>query len=127
MGTSVTRGASTVHLPYTPEPIAVRINPSSIISDIQSLQETDDIIRQKYEGSKRCPYLRIRYEDLAGPQGPDIVLNQVCDYLDVGPFETPPESELKRQNPSPVRDLIANITEVERALKGTPYESMLDD
>lgn len=123
----MSQGDNSVHRSYTPAPITIELEPARVIVEIKGLQETDNIIRQKYEGSARCPYLRIRYEDLAGPEGPDAVLQQVCEFLGVQPFEQQPQSELKRQNPSPVRDLIANITEVERVLKGTPYESMLDD
>jgi len=123
----MSQGDTSVHRSYTPDPITVHLEPGRVIVELKGLQETDNIIRQKYEDSARCPYLRVRYEDLSGPDGPDAVLNQVCNFLGVTPFEQQPQSELKRQNPAPVRELITNINEIERALQGTPYEPMLNE
>jgi LPS sulfotransferase NodH len=71
---------------------------------------------------RRSLYLTYEEDIQADPR---IAYLRICDFLGVPPVNV--SVKLSRTNPFPVRDMIGNIEEVEDALRGTPYEWMLDD
>ena len=51
---------------------------------------------------------------------------KVCDFLNVKPLSNP-EINLKRQNPSSLKEIITNFKEVEDYLKNTNFSPLLED
>jgi LPS sulfotransferase NodH len=69
------------------------------------------------------PLLPVTYEDLrADPGG---TFRRVTDFLGVPPAE--PHTDLVRQNPESVRELVANYDELAEAFRGTEWASFFDD
>jgi hypothetical protein len=69
------------------------------------------------------PRIVIAYEDLLTEREREFA--RTLDFLDVG--HQPLETRTRRQNPEPLRDLIANFDELCAEVAGTRYEPMLND
>jgi len=70
------------------------------------------------------PLTWLTYEDDILPD-PRIGYRRVCEMLELDPGQT--SVDLKRTNPYPLDEQVENITAVAAALRGSPYEWMLDD
>lgn len=68
--------------------------------------------------------LRLTFEDDVAPD-PRIGYRRACDYLGVEAREVEPR--YTRTNPAPVREQISNVHDVRAALRGSPFEWMLED
>ncbi|MBT5149504.1 MAG: glycosyltransferase [Candidatus Peribacter sp.] len=68
-------------------------------------------------------YLELSYEDLVGPEKHKHY-REVFDFLEVD-ASVDVSSNLIKQNPEPLKSLIKNFEEIEKALKGTKYEHCL--
>jgi len=77
----------------------------------------------KILSKQRQPYLQLYYEDIHGPFQEEY-LQKLCHFLGVQ-YVAGLTSSLRKQNPEPLSELIENFSEIEEALKGTAYESML--
>jgi LPS sulfotransferase NodH len=69
------------------------------------------------------PLLSIHYEDLVADT--PTTFRQVTDFLGVPYVE--PRTHLVRQNPETVRELVANVDELEAAFRGTEWQSFFDE
>ena len=65
----------------------------------------------------------ITFEDLVADR--ETALASVCGFLGVPPG--PSSTTLRRQNPEPLRELIANYDELRASFAGTEYEAWFDD
>ena len=69
-------------------------------------------------------HLSLTYEDDI-QEDPWRGYQQICDFIGMKPKNV--TIKLKRTNPFPVKDMIANLEEVQLALKDSEYEWMLYD
>ena len=92
-----------------------------LIDYLTDYDEQMALLDQLLEGKK---VLHLTYEDHI-QENPRIAYEKSCEFLGLKP--QPVEIRLSRTNPFPVREMIENIEEVERVLKGTPYMWMLEE
>jgi hypothetical protein len=71
------------------------------------------------------PCLRLEYETHI-EQDPDTAYRAVVGFLGLDATRAPMRSPLTRQNAWPLRDLVENFADLERTLRGTRYEPLLD-
>ncbi len=103
-----------------PDSKKVEINPTELLNDIRV---THNHIKAARETFNQHSILEVTYEDLIDPSRE--VLNDIQKFLDVAPKNL--ASELRRQNPEALSQLISNYQEIHDLLAGTDYEFMLED
>lgn len=108
----------------------VRIDPASveIDSDRRPLREllegyARDLERFKGRMEGRA-MLHLTYEDDVAP-GPLGAYTRACRFLGVAPARV--EVRYSRTTPFPLREVIENFDEVRRALRGTPFERLVEE
>jgi hypothetical protein len=86
------------------------------------------IIEQEYNDVsqllRKYNVLSLSYEEdiLSNPM---IAYNKICDFMCIE--KQHPKIVLKRTNPFSIREVVANYSDIEKALKGTEYYWMLED
>jgi LPS sulfotransferase NodH len=98
---------------------AVDLRTDQLVPQLQSLQRSVDAIRLLLR-LLPAPTLEISYEELSGD---DDALDAVFEFLGVAPRRV--SSRFAKLNRGPKETLIANYSDVERALRGTPFERFL--
>ena len=104
-----------------PETIRIDFQCKSLLDFLQDYDADMAGIRERLAGKH---HLELTYEDHI-QNDPRIAYCEVCRFLEVEPADT--DVALRRTNPFPVRDMIANIGEVTEVLRGTGFEWMLGD
>ena len=108
---------------YTSEAVdrsAVDLKTEQLIPQLEGLQRSVDTIRLLLRALP-APRIEISYEEL----GRGDALDAVFDFLGVAP--QPVTSRFAKLNRGPKQALIANYQDVERTLRGTPFERFLAD
>jgi len=98
---------------------AVDLRTDQLVSQLQSLQRSVDAIRLLLR-LLPAPSLEISYEDLSSG---DDALDDAFEFLGVAPQSV--TSRFAKLNRGPKQTLIANYSDVERALRETPFERFL--
>lgn len=94
---------------------------ANIIENFKILDDYYLMVEKKLEN---LPHLFLTYEEDILPN-PQIAYEKICNFLKIQPEKT--TVNLKRTNPFPLNQIIENYSEVEKALKGTKYEWMLNE
>lgn len=97
---------------------AVQIRTDQLVGELEALQRSVDRIRLLLR-LLPVPRIETSYEDLSG----DDALHAVFRFLGVTP--RPATSRFAKLNQDPKEALIANYNEVERTLRGTPFQRFL--
>ncbi|MEO7837122.1 MAG: hypothetical protein ABIS21_05725 [Acidimicrobiales bacterium] len=116
-------GAASV-LRRTPIPIETTSRcgaPRSLIDRLRNREQNFSVLEQALVGRN---VLQLTYEEDVNAD-PQLGYRRICSFLDIEPGDVP--VRLGRTNPFPLRQMIENVDEVERALQGSPYQWMLED
>jgi hypothetical protein len=100
---------------------AVHLRTEQLVPQLEDLQRSVDRIRLLLRVLP-VPSIEISYEDLSRS---DDALNAVLGFLGVAP--RPVTSRFAKLNRGPKQSLIANYQDVERTLRGTPFERFVVD
>jgi len=99
---------------------AVRINSAELQRGFLQTREWEVNAERMFAGHR---LLNLYYEDLAAdPQGE---FRRVTDFL--GLAYRPPRSRLKKQNPSSIRELLANYDELKTVFSGSDWASFFEE
>ena len=93
----------------------------SLVERLQDRENDYAVVEQALVGRK---VLRIIYEDDIS-DNPRIGYRRICSFLGIKAGDVP--VRLGKTNPFPLRETIANVDEVEEALRGSVFEWMLDE
>jgi LPS sulfotransferase NodH len=104
----------------TDPPVQVELSPAECIEYIQLREQQAAHFDKLFEGHPRHD---TTYEAMEA--GREQVFGEVLAFLGVEP--APLAVEVERQNPQPMRELIANYEELSEALAATPYAWMLQE
>lgn len=118
------QGDKEVHRGYTPERQTCELDPLGVVAMIDRRRARDEEAEAFY-GSLRRPYVKVTYEDFERIEDAPGALEPIFRMLEADPAQATLETDLVRQNPHPLSELIENFEAVERALRGTSYESMV--
>jgi hypothetical protein len=91
----------------------------SLLAQLQREQDSMAALKELL-GSRRL--LCLSYEDDIAIS-PETAYGRVCDFMGVG--RHPVEVRFGKTNPFDLTDVLINFSQVERALRGTPFEWML--
>lgn len=103
-----------------PASFEVGINIFTSLKEYFESLDKESVETQRALEGKRV--LNITYEEDIEAD-PTVAYKKVCQFLGVTPGA--PEVKLKKTNPFPVKDMLTNFHEVEKALQGTRYAWML--
>lgn len=90
---------------------------------LERLQRDHDSMQEMLALTRPYGGLHLVYEDHV-EQDPTVAYRMTCEHLGLAPERVEPA--LQRGNPQPIRELIKDCGPVERALRGTRFEWMLD-
>lgn len=99
---------------------AVVLNPGQVIELIEETRKWEEWGDRFFSG---CSTLELHYESLVSDQEGECA--RVFRWL--GLEEVPVETDLIRQNPESLRDLIENYDQVRAALEPTPWADLLQE
>jgi hypothetical protein len=92
-----------------------------LIKHFETMDQQYELLLQLLD-TKNVLYIEYESDILANPL---IAFTKACDFLKLEHANV--QIDLKRTNPYSLSDLIENYTEVQLALKNTPYEWMLEE
>jgi hypothetical protein len=104
----------------TAQMIQVQLNTQTLLSRFEREKMEFDRLRNLLQ---QTDYLELTYEEDI-ESDPAVAYGKVCAFLNVEPRDVKPL--LKKINPYPLEEMIANYDEVASLLKGTQYAWMLD-
>jgi LPS sulfotransferase NodH len=96
----------------------VTVQPAAVLRALEKTRSWERAARERWDGGA---YAEVSYEELTSDPGP--TLARIHDFLGV-PYR-PTDSPLKRQNPEPIRDLVANFEELRAELEKTEWKHLL--
>ncbi|MEO0512889.1 MAG: hypothetical protein AAF108_08345 [Planctomycetota bacterium] len=120
----IAAGDTQVHRDKVPEIETVELAADRVVEKITKRIDLDAEAERLFGRGER-PYMQVYYEDLADEHTRDDTLDEIFQFAGVNPSRATKETSLKKQNPHALSDLIENYQAIERALRGTPHESML--
>ena len=89
-------------------------------------------MRAAHYAALGCPVLHVTYAEIVGREGktatkmPQAAADRILEFVDLEPG-TSLRPLMQRNHPYPLRDMIANWEELERALRASDYARWLDD
>jgi hypothetical protein len=98
----------------------VTISITRLLADLEKVRQMDRALQEAFRDH---PVLEIAYEDSCMERGP--ALDELQDFLGVPRMAL--RSPVRKILPDRVGALIENFSDVERALRGTPYEGMIGE
>jgi len=117
--------AEPVHRDSTPEAMCVRLDPGWALAQLRQRSRRDRRVVAEF-GPLESRFLRVAYESFEQPCDAPGVVAAIASFLGLDPPESPPTSDLARQNPGPLCDLVDNFEELSAALAPTRFAWMLD-
>ena len=106
----------------------VRLDVGETLEALRLCQAENEIVRASFAGYEH--YLELAYTDLftqAGAPASEESLDRICEWLGVGAEFAERRPQYKKQSALPLKDTIENFKEIAGALRGTPFESCLED
>jgi len=110
-------------------PVRVKIDPALFLKMARGLREQNERVRALLPALRDVYHLT--YAQVAGGENvqasslPWTTAESLCFFLGIQPEVL--GCRLKRVNPYPLREMIANWPEVEKAVKGSEFAGMLED
>lgn len=98
----------------------VQIDVNELLSDIKT---TKNYIQKTQKAFKNHDLYEVSYQELVTNRAN--TMECIFNFLQVSKFA--PKSDLKRQNPEPIKDIVLNYDEVYSKLVNTDYAFMLED
>lgn len=120
------QGDTEVHRGYQPPPVRLRVDPDHVLAEAERRVELDEAIHHRYHDLGDT-YLRLDYESLATSDDPSDALGPVMRFLGVDPSRATYQSDLVRQNPGPLAEMVRNADQLRQRLEGTAFSEQLDD
>lgn len=103
--------------------LSITVKPKYFYEYITIVDKFYESLRKKLKVSNQV-FLEIAYEELLGRENEAVKLN-ILEFIGVSENPEYLKSNLKKQNPQPLSELIENFYELEEALKGTELEPYL--
>jgi len=123
-------GGTAIHTQQDVPPAGVALEPDVVLSHARALAQADKDARERLE--RQFPgYLALTYADVVGGEGtsadrlPTATARRICAHLSV-PYRAM-TANLRRVNAYPLREIVANWPEVERAVAETELAHLLAD
>lgn len=119
------RAGGPVHRDSTPETIRVRLDPGWVLAQLRQRRGRDRRVRAEF-GTLGDRLMRVAYESFEEARDAPQLVATISSFLGLDPPGSTPQSDLARQNPGPLHELVDNFEELSATLAPTRFAWMLD-
>jgi hypothetical protein len=122
MNQRLDEGDRSIHRSYVPEKKSLRVNPEQLVRQIH---DKIGLVERYAKWAKNCgaPVFELDYETLVGEEH-DEIMARIQEFIGVEVKQL--RSDLVKQNPYPLAELIENYGEVRRCLIAAKLDYMLE-
>lgn len=106
-----------VHRNYIPETLVVRVEPMSVLRRMRNKKILHDTYLQKALGN-RAEHMIVNYEDLISSEGAQVMCS-IQKFMGLEPINL--ETDLVKQNPLPLSELVENYDELRKAVAESEF------